>query len=581
MASDAAAAQGLNYQVDYSDPGNYAGTLKSSIISDMDAALQGYAQHIHGAGTLVVQLNIVASNSSNAGELADGGPTALVQEGTLDGRALELPSSIYELDTGHHVLGTSADIVVNVPSAALGEIYFDPNPAAGDSIASVAPQEYDAITIFRHELTHGLGFISLRDSSTGTLSGAETEFDHYSSITSTADYFIGPAAEAVYGGPVPLTTIRNGEQYSHLGNNPNGPLAQDLMAGTGIANGVTHQVSALDLAVLRDIGVPEIASTPCFAAGTRILTAAGEVAVERLRAGDEVILADGSSAPVIWIGTRFIDIGRHPLPGGVAPILISAGALAEGRPGRDLHVSPDHAMFLDGILVPAKALLNGTTIRQIMPPDVRYFHVELAAHGVIHAEGALAETYLDTGNRAMFANGGMISVLHPDFGGGAEALRRRGSCAPLLDSGAEVEAIRAHLLERAAIPVTADPGLSASANGITLPVLITGPGMAEIILPGSAADIAILSRSFIPGEITPDPRDRRRLGISLSVLSAGEEREWRDIPLDHPALGQGWHAAEPGHRWTDGKAIIPAALLAGAKRLRLRFAAAETYSLAA
>lgn len=577
-----AAAQGLDYQVDYSDPGNYAGTLKPAILADMNTAMQSYAQDIHGSGTLVVQLNIVASGQTNAGELADGGPADLVQQGTLDGRALELPSSLYELETGQHVLGTAADIIVNVPSSALGEIYFDPNPAAGDSIASVVPQEYDGITIFRHELTHGLGFISLRDPSTGTLGGMETEFDHYSSFSSTgADYFTGPQAEAVYGGPVPLTTIQNGEQYSHLGNDPNGPLAQDLMAGTGIANGVTHPVSALDLAILQDVGVPET-NAPCFAAGTRILTATGEVAVERLLVGDFVMLAGGGSAPVIWIGTRFIDIARHPNPERIAPVLVMADALADGRPGRDLFVSPDHALFLDGILVPAKALVNGTTIRQVVLPGVRYFHVELAAHGVIHAENTLAETYLDTGNRAMFANGGNLSILHADFNSEADqSLRQQKSCAPLMESGPQVAAIRASLLTRAAIPTTADPDVSVTAGGTALPVYRGSQDAIEVALPDTAQDITVTSRSFVPGEITPDPRDRRRLGIALSALLVHDGEGWRGISLDHPALDHGWHAVEPGHRWTDGRAIVPACLTAGASRLRLHFCAAEAYRLAA
>ncbi|KMW57739.1 hypothetical protein AIOL_002706 [Candidatus Rhodobacter oscarellae] len=48
-------------------------------------------------------------------------------------------------------------------------------------------------------------------------------------------------------------------------------------------------------------------------------------------------------------------------------------------PSRDLYVSPDHAVEIDGVLINAMALDNGTTITQVakMPLDgFTYYHVE-------------------------------------------------------------------------------------------------------------------------------------------------------------------------------------------------------------
>jgi hypothetical protein len=45
---------------------------------------------------------------------------------------------------------------------------------------------------------------------------------------------------------------------------------------------------------------------------------------------------------------------------------------------------------------------------------VTYYHVELAAHDVILAEGLLCESYLDTGNRAAFVNGESETVRGED-----------------------------------------------------------------------------------------------------------------------------------------------------------------------
>lgn len=69
----------------------------------------------------------------------------------------------------------------------------------------------------------------------------------------------------------------------------------------------------------------------------------------------------------------------------------------------------------------------------------------------------------------------------------------------------------------------------------------------------------IRSRRIVPGFATPDPRDRRRLGFKIAGLVA----YGRPIPLDHPALAEGWHDVEPDGRWTGGCAVIPPALRAG------------------
>jgi hypothetical protein len=82
-----------------------------------------------------------------------------------------------------------------------------------------------------------------------------------------------------------------------------------------------------------------------------------------------------------------------------------------GRPGRDLYLSPDHAVFTDGVLIPVRYLVNGATIVRQEFSHVTYWHVELPVHGVVLAEGLAAESYLDTGNRAAFAEGSKARAL--------------------------------------------------------------------------------------------------------------------------------------------------------------------------
>ena len=118
----------------------------------------------------------------------------------------------------------------------------------------------------------------------------------------------------------------------------------------------------------------------CYARGTMIRTPDGELPVEKLRPGKQVItLVDGQEVPqtVNWLGHRRIGLAGHPRPETVAPIRIERDAFADGMPHRDLVVSPDHAIFVDGKLICARQLVNGTTIRQELDwTAVDYYHVE-------------------------------------------------------------------------------------------------------------------------------------------------------------------------------------------------------------
>jgi collagen type I alpha len=145
----------------------------------------------------------------------------------------------------------------------------------------------------------------------------------------------------------------------------------------------------------------------CFVKGTRILTVRGEVKVEDLSTSDVAITASGEGMPIRWIGSRRLvlppsGLGReHYLP-----VRISRDALADNVPKRDLYVSGNHAVFVDGMLIPASSLVNGSNIAvSENARDVVYYHVELSRHALVVAEGAPAESYLErSNNRAFFAN---------------------------------------------------------------------------------------------------------------------------------------------------------------------------------
>jgi hypothetical protein len=170
-----------------------------------------------------------------------------------------------------------------------------------------------------------------------------------------------------------------------------------------------------------------------------------------LRIGDRVVTLRGRRlARIVWLGHRTLDCLCHPRPDEVRPICIKAGAIADGMPHRDLWLSPEHAVLLrtaaGTVLVPVRHLLNGATIAQVRSTSVTYWHVELASHDAIVANGLPAETYLDTGNRADFANGGPAITAHPTF---ADAVWNAAACAPQLRRGDALGALQYRLAIRA------------------------------------------------------------------------------------------------------------------------------------
>jgi T5SS/PEP-CTERM-associated repeat protein len=348
----------------------------------------------------------------------------------------------------------------------------------------------------------------------------------------------------------------------------NGSLAVTLLNGSNAPIGTIDlgQAVAAGDTLVDSGGTITLA---CFAAGTRIATPAGTVAVEALRVGESVRLADGGTAPVIWLGHRRVDCARHARPWDVMPVRVRAHAFGPGRPHADLLLSPDHAVLQGGHLIPVRYLVNGRTIAQERVEHITYWHVELPRHGVVLAEGLPAESYLDTGNRAAFANGAAAVQLHPDF---ARRAWQAQACAPLLLDGPRIAAAKRRLLARArrlGDALTDDPGLTVLADGRALPTERTGQQW-RVRLPLRGTAVRLVSRSWIPAHTRPNECDTRRLGVAIS-------RIWLDrraASLDSAGFGAGWHAPEADWRWTDGNAELA---LHGVRELAFEVAMTGTY----
>jgi hypothetical protein len=155
----------------------------------------------------------------------------------------------------------------------------------------------------------------------------------------------------------------------------------------------------------QELAVVSADFTVCFLAGTAIACPDGERLIEDLAVGDLVVTADGTQRRVRFVGRQtFTTLFADPLR--TRPVCIRAGALGEGLPRRDLCLSPDHAILVDGVLVQAGALVDGIAITRMsgLPERFTYFHIELDDHALIFAEGLPAETFVGNVPRRRFDN---------------------------------------------------------------------------------------------------------------------------------------------------------------------------------
>jgi hypothetical protein len=191
--------------------------------------------------------------------------------------------------------------------------------------------------------------------------------------------------------------------------------------------------------------------------------------VESLAIGDEVLTLHAGAQRIKWIGRRSY---AAPFASGdfIRPIRIRPGALDDDIPRRTLHLSPGHALFVDGALIPAWRLLNGASVTQAAHVElVEYFHIELDAQEVIFAEACPVESFIGAQLRGQFHNEVEFTELYPDD-------VEQSPCLALLEDGFTLEAVKAHVALRAGLPPAphAEPGPLRGFVDVTMPGLVEG-----------------------------------------------------------------------------------------------------------
>jgi len=573
--------------------------LSGGVISttNYDAVASSGPLDLNNSGT-IVNTNVLSSNTANAG-------VSMTSDGTLVNNAggmISGPEGVYVSNAS----GSTLDLVNagTIQSTGSGSNYIAVNAASAEADVTLDPGG-----TFMGEVTVGSGTLTLASAATA---GTMTSSGHYVGFNSVYEQSGGAWTVTSYVGTnMPSITVGSGATLTLDGGvaagdsitlDPSTIVINDpnLFAGvlnvspgdvinlptlpnynnedtvtfvSGVTSGhpylVIDAVSSpgntanytIDLSPsvnTNDVFTPSnsdltiTVGAPCFAPGTRIATPAGEVAVERIRAGDEVLTASGAVRKVKWVGKRSLYLAAHPHPEKLRPVCIRAHAFGENLPKRDLWVSPGHAIHWQDALIPAERLVNGVSVYQADVGFVTYHHVELESHDLLISEGLASESYLDAGNRGNF-EGEDGFVLHPDLSAAAEGAAE--GCLPRLFEGPVVASARAHLLsrlpvfgaERAEEPVELGEVWASVGR---LGVLKVGEN--EVIIPAGVERVELRSSTFVPAGLDPDCEDCRTLGVRLLGLAL----DGTELGLDAPVLARGFHDVEPDGRWTDGSGLL-------------------------
>ncbi|GLQ62077.1 Hint domain-containing protein [Gluconobacter cerinus] len=311
----------------------------------------------------------------------------------------------------------------------------------------------------------------------------------------------------------------------------------------------------------------------CFLAGSMLRTPTGERAVEDMAIGDEICVYDWRNAAeltrsVKWVGHKKMVVRSH-LPDDEAgyPVRILKNAVSDGVPYKDLLVTPEHCLFFDGQFIPVRMLVNGRSIFYDRSfTSYTYYHVETDPHSVIWADGTLTESYLDTGNRSTFAQGGTL-VLFGDKNvktweedGEAALTVARHQVEPIfrnLEARAEyaglgLEAPQQKLVDDADLHLVTEAG-------VVLRRVRENNGHSVFMIPPGVQQVRMVSRTSRPSDtIGPFVDDRRYLGVLVGSIQFFESRDTRklDQHLKSDQL-EGWDVKEAAPcRWTNGNALL-------------------------
>jgi len=340
----------------------------------------------------------------------DTGYAILAQSGITSATTVNVNNGFYGTTTGFGITGTFNGIANNDPS------YVD---AANEQLDNLVTA-INAILLTVPYPSSGNFIPGVKYTSSSTISPSGT-------LTFTADnpndqFFIVTSASVSINFVPGVNIVLNGAAQagnifwlansSGLISTPAGftdTIQGNLISGTAVtiggANTINGNIFAQGTNVTFAANTTVNAQTVCYLKGTNILTETGYKKIEDLIVGDKVVTkgeiynnefynhdSEYSFSPIKWIG----NFTAPNLNEDTLPIYIQANAFQENEPNENLYVSPGHRILIDGKLICARDLVNGTTIYQDSNIiSVEYYHFELETHSSVIANGVLSESFLD------------------------------------------------------------------------------------------------------------------------------------------------------------------------------------------
>lgn len=232
----------FQYSVDFSQAN--LGSYLANVEADVKTALDNIGQYISSKVPFNLQ---VLTERTSAKTLAEANATLV---STADQNGVNQTTSFLADSTSNAIYSSeSPDATLYINLTDMGQMSFDGTPSAN---------EYDLTSVLTHEILHGLAFTGNLD--TG---GVKTPFDSLVSMQNGSPMFTGTHAEAANGNaPVPLvpTSAGDGSAYYHVAE------ANDLM-NDSLGKGEVRGISALDIAMLQDMGLTVIGVPPTQVVG--------------------------------------------------------------------------------------------------------------------------------------------------------------------------------------------------------------------------------------------------------------------------------------------------------------------------
>lgn len=363
------------------------------------------------------------------------------------------------------------------------------------------------------------------------------------------------------------------------------PTALTSGAWTGGPAGGSAATNAANILVVQQSdGSYQMTITKCFLSGTHIMTENGERVVEDIAVGDQIVtFKDGKEVlqTIVWVGSMDVDVNNYSNKETLYPIRIKAHAFGLNQPHRDLLVTPEHTIYVDGGLTPARMLVNGRSI--IVDKSIEKYtvhHIETIEHSIILSENLLTESYLNTDNKDMF-NGEAVNLRLGFNENAGHKSWEEDAAAPLVVAREKVEPIWQRLDRRATqlgfatverAKTTRDPALclTTQKGDVIKPVDIQGK-VYSFYLPANVRVIGLRSRAAQPAEaVGPFWDDRRMLGVLVSKFTVLGDEAVTVLPSEMSEVS-GWYPAEEGRsdRWTKGLAILPQEVSEISNKVRL------------